>query len=1026
MLNSARSAVVVCLLAAAAVSLQAQVKIDSAILGAIEARPIGPAITSGRITAMDGVNSDPKTLYVGAAGGGVWKTTNGGVSFKPIFDKYTQAIGAIAVDQSKPETVWVGTGEVWVRNSVSNGTGLYRTRDGGDNWQFMGLAKSERIGRIVIDPKNSDTVYVAVLGALYNASEHRGLYKTTDGGKTWNKVLYVYPDSGCADIAIDPQEPSIVYASLWQFRRTPYSFSSGGPGSGLYRSADGGKTWDKLKNGLPEGELGRIAIAVAPSRPNRVYAVVETAKTGLYRSDDAGASWKLMSTNPSLGARPFYFALLVCDPKDYNRLYKPGFVTSVSRDGGATFVDIAGATHSDHHALWIDPATPSTMYLGTDGGVYRSADYGVGWNFLRGLPVSQFYHVAYDMERPYNVYGGLQDNGSWAAPSQGRDGVANKDWLNVGFGDGFYVWPHLADKDIIYSQWQGGKVLRFHKTTGEMKAVSPFARKGEPKYRFNWNAGTAMSATNPDTLYVGAQFLFRSRDKGESWERISPDLTTNDPARQKQEESGGLTIDNSSAENNCTIYAIAESPLDAKVIWVGTDDGNLQVTRDGGKTWKNVAAAVPGLPHGTWVSGVEASRFAPGRAFATFDGHMTGDIKPYIYRTEDFGQTWTPLATDAVTGFAHVIREDPEKADLLFAGTEFGLYVSIDGGRQWARFTGNFPEMVPVRDIKIHPREHDLIVATHGRGIYIVDNITAFRKITPELLESKLTVIETGPSPVRFSSFEQDFSGTDEFRGRNPSDAAYITYYMKERHMFGDFKIEVFDSNNQLITTLAPGKRRGINRVPWAMRLKPPKVPASPGIEGGVLVGPMLPEGTYTAKLTKGTDVYTAKIDLVGDPRLPHSAEDRKLQQTTAMKLYQLIERLAFVAAQTQDVRDKARERAGKLPRNDDLARTLAGFADKLDAFNKTLVSTREGTGIYGEDRLREQIAEVYGEVTRFGGRPTRSQMDRAVTLEADVDKAGKDLDAMLAALDGLSTRLKDKKLDPIARLTKEEYARRQ
>ena len=979
--------------------------IDSATFGAMEARALGPAVTGGRVTSIEGVASDPKVLYVGAAGGGVWKTSTGGTSFKPVFDKNTQSIGAIAVDQAKPDNVWVGTGEAWVRNSTSVGTGIYKSKDAGDNWQFMGLPKSERIGKIVIDPKNSSTVYVAVLGGLWNASEDRGLYKTTDSGATWKKILYVNPDTGCSDVVVDPQETSIVYAATWQFRRYPWKFESGGPGSGIHRSTDGGATWEKMKDGLPQEKLGRIALALAAGRPGTVYAAIESSKSGFYRSDDAGRSWKLESTQPPIGMRPFYFMNLVADPKDYKKIYKPGMMSIMSSDGGKTWTNFGMETHSDHHAIWIDPTNTSTLYLGTDGGVYRSNDNGATWNFLRGLPLAQFYHISFDMERPYNVYGGLQDNGSWAAPSSSKAGeVMNKDWTNVGFGDGFYVWAHPTDRDVVYSQYQGGHLLRYTKSTGELKAIKPLEKPGELKYRFNWNAATALSPSDPNAFYVGGQYVFRSKDRGESWERLSPDLTTNDPAKQKQEDSGGITVDNSDAENHCTIITIAESPLDAKVIWAGTDDGNLQVTRDGGKTWKNVVANVTGLPRNTWVSSVEPSRFASGRAYASFDGHQTGDMATYLYRTDDFGATWTRLGATGVTGFAHVVREDLVKENLLFAGTEFGLWLSIDGGKTWAQFTGNLPN-VAVRDVKIHPREHDLIIATHGRGAYILDDITPIRNLTPDVLTAPLTVLPGAPNQIRFSGMVQDFSSTDEFSGRNKQDAAFITYYLRERAMTGDFYVEVFDSENRLITKMPAGKRRGINRVAFAMRLKAPKVPPSPALEGGSMQGPMLPEGVYTAKIHKGEEIYLARVELVGDPRLPHSAADRRLQQETVMKLYREMERLAFVTAQIVDSRDQLRTVDAK-----------SALAGRLDELHKTLVSSSENL-LAGQIRLREQLGELYGDVSRYGGRPTKSQIDRVGVLTGLVDKAEADYEGSI-------------KSDPagagVKRLTREEFNKRQ
>ena len=976
-----------------AVSAQAATRIDSATFGALEARPIGPAVMSGRIAALDGVASNPKILYVGAANGGLWKTINGGSSFKPIFDRDTQSIGTIAVDQAKPDNVWIGTGEVWVRNSVSIGTGVYRSKDGGDNWTFAGLPKSERIARIVLDPRDPDTVYAAVLGALWNASEERGVYKTTDGGKTWQKILYVNADTGAADLVIDPQEPDTLYAAMWDHRRQPWTFRSGGPGSGLHRSEDAGKTWKKVTAGLPEGELGRIALAVPATRPGTVYANVEAKKGGFYRSDDQGKTWTLQSTAGQLGNRPFYFSAIVADPKDYKTVYKMGGMTSATRDGGKTWsFNLGMGTHADHHALWIDPAS-QTLYLGTDGGLYRSNDNAGNWMFHRNLPLSQFYHVAVDNARPYNVYGGLQDNGSWAGPSAGLDGNVNgKDWLNVGYGDGFHVWPHPTDRDVVYSQWQGGRMLRYTRSTGEVKAISPARKTGEATYRFNWNAGVEQSSADPNTIYVGAQFLFRSRDRGESWERISPDLTTNNPEKQRQEESGGVTIDNTTAENHCSIISIAESVKDPRVIWVGTDDGVLQVTRDGGKSWQKLS--VEGLPANTWVSSIEASRFVAGRAYATFDGHQTGDMKTYVYRTDDFGATWKLIVNEDVTGFAHIVREDRVRQDLLFVGTELGLFLSIDGGKQWARFTGGLPQ-VAVRDLAIHPRDHDLVIATHGRGIYIVDDITPLRKLTEEVMEAPLTVLQGGPTPIRFLSMVQDFSGVDEFTGRGPQNAAMITYYLKERYTSGDLNIEVFDADNKSIAKLQAGRRRGINRVAWPMRLKAPRMPRTDGMAGGFSMGPLLPEGTYTAKITKGQEVYPVRLELVGDPRLPHTAEERKLQSQTVMRVYGQIERLAFLEAQVTDLRKQSKEK---------------DFNEKLGKLREEWVA-----GEAGQIRLREELSELYGEVSRFGGRPTKSQLDRAATMEQRVDKASADLEAQLKT--GMPTGLK--------RLTQEAFDKR-
>ena len=1016
----------VCLLALfpGTARVHAAVKVDAGTFGAIEARSIGPATMSGRISAIDAVASQPRIIYVGAASGGLWKSVNSGTTFKPVFDKYTQSIGAIAVDQNHPDTVWVGTGESDTRNSVSVGTGIYKTMDGGENWQLMGLEKSEHISKIVVDPKNSDTVYVAVPGHLWDSNEDRGLYKTTDGGKTWNKILYVNTDTGCSDVSVDPQEPKILYAAMWQFRRTPDFFTSGGPGSAIHKSTDGGKTWKKLANGLPDGDLGRIAIAVAPSRSSVVYANIEAKKTYIYRSDDMGETWQKQANPFNVQARPFYFSHLVVDPTDYNRVYKPGFNLTVSSDGGNSFKDLAENTHSDQHAFWVNPKDPFQLLVGTDGGVYASLDRGNTWSFRRNLPVSQFYHVSFDMAIPYNVYGGLQDNGSWMGPSQSTNGIENKDWVNVGFGDGFYTWPDPKDNNIVYSEFQGGKMLRYSKSTGELKAIVPYPEEGGPKLRFNWNTPIEISEKNPSAIYIGSQFIDKSTDQGESWQRISPDLTTNNPQWQRQEESGGVTIDNSSAENHCTIFTIGASPLDENLIWAGTDDGNLQLTRDGGKSWSNVIANVPGLPKNTWVSSVEPGRKDPGTAYVTFDGHQTGDMKTYIYKTTDFGKTWTSITSDGLKGFAHVVREDLVNPNLLFAGTEFGLFLSIDGGRQWAQFTGNLPN-VAVDDIAIHPRDSDLLLATHGRGIYIVDDITPLRQINDKILDSKVAFLDTAPAVLRFARFSQDFPGDDEYVGRNKPDAVDIVYYMKDRHLFGDLKIEIYDAAGNLVSTMAGGKRKGINRVPWFMRMKAPRTAPSATLSFGPPIGPTVPEGTYTVRLLKGDEKYETKITLAPDPSVPHPDADRKLQQETTMKLYRMQERLAFVADSITDLRDQARDRAAKM-KGDALAKNLNSFADRLDTLHKTLVATKEGF-LTGEEQLRERVVELYVFVSFYAGKPTDSQVKQTAVLEKEIEKKNGDFESITGKeLEGLNSKIKGKKLDPLKLLTKEDWDKRQ
>jgi len=995
----------------------AEIKIDAATFGAIEARSIGPAIMSGRIMAIDAVNNDPSIIYIGAASGGVWKSTNGGVTFKPIFDKYTQSIGAIAIDQNNPDIVWVGTGEGCTRNSVSVGTGLYKSIDAGQTWKLVGLENSERISKIIIDPTDSKTVYVAVLGHLWDDNSERGVYKTTDGGSTWHRILFINNSTGAADIAINPQNSSIIYAAMWQFRRKPYFFTSGGPGSGLYKSTDGGSTWRKITKGLPQGILGRISIAIANSKPDVIYATIEAEDGGLYRSDDGGETWVKLNASFNILARPFYFSHLVVDPQNYKRVYKPGFSLTVSEDGGLSFSTPSfegDKIHPDHHALWINPKNPSHLILGTDGGVYVSTDRGANWRFLTNLPISQFYHVSYDLEMPYNVYGGLQDNGSWMGPSESPNGIENKDWHVVGGGDGFYVYPDYNDKNIIYCEYQGGNLLKYNKSTGEIKEIKPYPKAGEPKYRFNWDTPLVFSPTNKNRMYVGAQFLFRSTDKGESWERISPDLTTNDPNKQRQEESGGVTIDNTTAENHCTIFTISESPLDENIIWVGTDDGNVQLTTDAGKTWKNVSKNLTAIPPGTWCSSIEASHFDKATAYAVFDGHRTGDMKPYLLKTTDYGNTWQSIANEQIKGYAHVIKEDIINKNLLFLGTEFGLFLSIDGGKQWAQFTGNLPN-VPVYDIAIHPRESDLIIATHGRGIYIIDDISFLRQINSEILNKDVYIFESEPAKIAIPNNQQDFPGNADFVGTNPPEVATITYYLKDRHIFGEMKIEIYDQQGNLITTLPAGKRRGINRVQWHMRLKPPKVPPSPQLEGRALFGPMVPAGIYNVKLIKNENVYNAKINVIYDPRYPHSEEDRALQQKTVMELYAMQEELAQVADAIIQTRDTAASYLSKLRKKDKITKNIHDFIDKLNALHKTLVATRKGAAITGEEKLREKVVELYSAVSNYAGRPTKSQLERIEVLKTEIQNAYNQYDDLISKnLEILNKQLIKKKLPKI------------
>ena len=1006
------------------------VAVDGETFGGLRARPIGPAAMSGRISALDATAGDRTTIYVGSAGGGVWKSADGGVVFKPVFDRHNQSIGAVTIDPSNPRIVWVGTGETWVRNSVSVGDGVYRSADGGDTWTRVGLEHSERVARIAVHPKDGNTAYVCALGALYADHDERGVFRTRDAGKSWEKVLHVAPDTGCADLAMDPRDPSVLYAGLWQVRRQPWHFTSGGPRSGLYRTTDAGTTWERLTRGLPDGDLGRIAIAVSPQKPGLVFATIEARKTLLYRSDDGGDNWAGLSDAAAVTGRPFYFSRLVADPNHADRIYKMGLTLAASEDGGKTF-GTAGAGglfgpsyHADVHDAWVNPKNSDHLIIGTDGGVYISYNRGATFRFVASLPVSQYYHVSVDMATPYNVYGGLQDNSTWYGPSRRAGGIGNKHWYSLTGGDGFWAFVDPSDPDIVYNEYQGGNLFRIRKSTLETKDIRPAPAAGDPKFRFNWNTPIHLSPAEPGTIYYAAQFLFRSRDQGESWERISPDLTTNDPAKLKQDTSGGLTLDNSTAENHCTIFAVAQSPRSSQVIWVGTDDGNLQLTRDGGATWTNVAGHVTGVPRGTWISSIDAGRHGDGTAFVTFDGHMTGDLTTYVARTDDFGATWTSLATPALRGYAHVVKQDPINPDLLFLGTEFGLWITVDGGRQWGQYTANFPP-VAVRDLTIHPREHDLVLATHGRGVYIVDDITPLRRMTTRTLDQDVVFLETKPAPMIMPVFEFGFNGDAEFVGESPSESASIVYYLKRRHMIGDMRLEISDAQGRRVATLDGSRRRGLNRVEWPMRSKPPRMAPGTAGPGSVyaLLGPRVPAGTYTVTMVKGTLTLASTVTLVPDPRSRHSDADRLAQEQAVGRLFGMTERLAHLVAAITDARDQARRLAPKVGEKDPLRLRLLQLANELERQRAELASSQRGEGISGEQRLREEIGGLYGNVNGYEGRPTLSQLARMEVLDEKLRTASAAFDATMAReTAALSARLARLKLEPVTKLAWEAW----
>ncbi len=755
----------------------------------IKARNIGPAGMSGRITAIDVDLSNQDRIFVGSASGGVWLSENGGISWKPIFDKQNVlSIGAIKINQQNPAEIWVGTGEGNPRNSQNSGAGVFKSLDGGKTWTFKGLKESRVIHRIIIDETKPGTVYIGAQGAQWGTSESRGVFKTTNGGDTWDKVLYVNEGVGIADLVVDPTNPNKLIAAMWEFGRTPAFFNSGGPGSGLYITYDGGDNWKKLstEEGMPKGDLGRMGLAFAPSNPKIVYALIEAKKNALYKSYDGGATWKEHSTHENIGNRPFYYYDLFVDPKDDNRVYSLYTYVSRSRDGGKSFdiiADYGNNVHPDHHAFWISPDDPSYLIDGNDGGLNISHDGGDTWRFVTNLPVGQFYHVDVDDDFPYNVYGGMQDNGSWVGPAftLKRGGITNADWQEVYFGDGFDSAPKPNDNRYVYAMSQGGNLGLVDRETGVNRFIKP-NNPDTTDLRFNWNAAFALKPNTDCSLYYGSQFVHYSEDCGESWSIISPDLTTNDTSKQHQDISGGLTIDATNAENNTCILAIAPSPVDDQVIWVGTDDGNLQITKNGGETWSNVISRMPSLPKTAWIPQIEVSTTNAGEAFVVVNNYRQNDWSAYLYHTADYGVTWRRLVDDKdVTSFVTSVVQDTKEPNLLFLGTDAGLYVSFNKGGKWHKWNNGFPS-VQIRDMKIQPTFDDLVLGTFGRAFWVIDDIGPLRAYAKENYGNKdfALVSSTDGYLSNFRSYQGiRFIGQAEFVGENKGTGVQLNLWVK-------------------------------------------------------------------------------------------------------------------------------------------------------------------------------------------------------------------------------------------------------
>ncbi len=862
--------------------------IDMSLFKDIKPRNIGPAGMSGRVTSIDVVESNPDIIFIGTASGGLWKSDNGGTSFIPLFDKEKAAsVGAVAVNQNNPSEVWVGTGEGNPRNSLTGGNGIYKSLDGGRTWKHMGLEGTRNIHRVIIHRDDPNIVYVGAIGSPWGEQQDRGVFKTTDGGKTWRKVLYVDTKTGIGDLVVDPTNPNKLIAAMWEHRRWPWYFNSGGPGSGLYISYDAGETWKKKTavDGLPKGDLGRIGLAIAPSSPNIVYALVEAKKNGFYKSEDGGEKWSLVTTK-NIGGRPFYYADIFVDTQNENRIYNIHTYVDVSNDGGKTFERLIDPrlVHVDNHAWYVHPTDPDFLICGNDGGAVISRDRGKTWRFIENMPLAQFYHINVDNALPYNVYGGLQDNGSWRGPSQvwRSYGIRNAYWDRVGGGDGFDVVPDpLSEDKHGYALSQGGNLMRYDLATGTRNFVKPYLANGE-ELRYNWNAGIAVDPIDKTTLYIGSQFLLKSTDRGATWEKISPDLTTNDPEKQKQATTGGLSLDNSGAENHTTILSVAPSPLQKGVIWVGTDDGNVQLTTNGGQTWTNVISKMPGAPKNAWITQIRASTYNANEAFVVINNYRQNDNIPYLYRTKDMGKTWVRMVNDqTVYGYCLAVVQDPVVSNLLFLGTEFGMYVSIDDGKSWTKWTSGYPT-VSTMDLAIQAREADLVIGTFGRAVWIMDDIRPLRELArtgyTTTLAKNIKAIEPPTAYLINQGDPNGYRSTGDafYEGENRKPGAMLTYYIKDLQKAATEKdsvktsVMVYDNFNKLLRTLKHQPSKGFNRIFWELDIKGARMPDTkkPAADAAERGGRSVTPGTYKVVFQYGAYKDSVNVEVKVDPNI--------------------------------------------------------------------------------------------------------------------------------------------------------------
>ncbi|MEO8576333.1 MAG: glycosyl hydrolase [Gemmatimonadales bacterium] len=1007
-----------------------QATYDSAMLSEFAWRPIGPAVTSGRIVDL-AVAEGPESrignrlgrlIYAASASGGVWKSNNAGTTWEPIFDnETTSSIGDIAIAPSNPEIVWVGTGEANNQRSSSWGDGVYKSENGGKTWQHMGLRTSQHIGRIVVHPTNPNIVYVAAVGPLWADGGERGLYKTVDGGKTWKAVLTISPHTGVTDVVMDPTDPNVMYAASLQRQRKAYSFVGGGPETAIYKSTDGGDTWTKLTEGLPKRDIGRIGLAVSRSQPRTIYASMETNTTEVYRSDDFGASWTKKGTYFQF---PWYMSQIRVDPKNPERLYELGVPIFVSEDGGQTNRAIGQSAHVDYHAMWIDPMDPDHFVVGNDGGVYMSHDRGQTMDFVSNLPIAQYYAIETDNRLPfYYVYGGLQDNNSWGGPSQTRNsqGITNGDWFATAGGDGFYSAIDPTDPNTVYAESQNGGIVRYDVRTGEQKSIRPQAKIGDPNLRYNWSVPIVISSHDHNTVYFGAQYFFKSPNRGDSWEQMGGDLTRH-LDRDKLPLMGKVWTKDAVARHAGTadfgnISTIDESPLKKGLIYVGTDDGLIQVTRDGGATWTKVEK-FPGVPDMTYVSRVVASAHNEGTVYATFDGHRSNDFKPYVLRSTDYGKTWTSIASNLPVSSVQVIREHPRAPSLLFAGNEIGAYYSGNGGRAWSKLQYNLPT-VPVHDIKVQARENDLIIGTHGRGIFIIDDITPLERLADADRAANMYLFPV--KPALLFNYNGSFPGGERGSGSlgersysapNPPFGAKLTYYVKDSLPKGrTLSLAIFDSTNRRIRDLTVSSKAGLHRAVWDLRLAAPYFnPRATGNRGQPTGSFVLP-GRYTARLTlsgRGDSVAASSVEtqvvVTQDPQVQLTAaeyralHDMRIHAAEQQARVQAVVRSAeLVKDQMTEVKNALKNLAGA----DSLSRQTTAIDREIDDILKKVRGGGEASDADDKTRyapsIQDRVNQVAGEIGDVSSPPTQLQRET-------LDSGMKDLEAQVTRLNALLT----------------------